>query len=103
MLFRSAITAGGATIYELAALGIPMLCFSYADNQQRLVELSSELGLANSLGDYRLKEDEFCEHTIEALDELSRDYKARQTMQIQQSKYIDFNGAERIAAEGLKL
>ncbi len=33
-----AVTAGGTTIYELAAIGVPFLCFSYAENQENLTE-----------------------------------------------------------------
>ena len=33
-----AITAGGSTIYELAAVGVPFICLSYAKNQEAAVE-----------------------------------------------------------------
>ena len=33
-----AVTAGGTTIYELAVLGVPFVCFSYAENQEALTE-----------------------------------------------------------------
>ena len=33
-----AVTAGGTTIYELSVLGVPFVCFSYAENQEGLTE-----------------------------------------------------------------
>ena len=33
-----AVTAGGTTIYELTVLGVPFVCFSYAENQEALTE-----------------------------------------------------------------
>lgn len=43
-----AITAGGTTIYELCAIGVPFVCFSYARNQDRLVEFigKNNIGIA---------------------------------------------------------
>ena len=37
-----AVTAGGTTIYELAVLGVPFVCFSYAENQEGLTEWLGE-------------------------------------------------------------
>lgn len=38
---RYAVSAGGTTLYELCACGIPTVCFSFADNQQ---EFTCEMG-----------------------------------------------------------
>lgn len=47
-----AITAGGSTIYELAACGVPAIAFAYADNQvPQLSELNSK-GVLQFLGIY---------------------------------------------------
>lgn len=45
-----AVTAGGTTVYELCALGVPFVCFSYADNQDALVSFIGESGAALSAG-----------------------------------------------------
>jgi len=39
-----AVTAGGSTMYELAACGIPMVTFIYADNQRPAVEMLEQEG-----------------------------------------------------------
>lgn len=46
-----AITAGGSTIYEICSLGVPLICFSYARNQEQLVEYIGE-HVAYSAGAY---------------------------------------------------
>jgi len=43
-----AITAGGGTMNELCALGVPFMCFTYAENQ----EPGAEYMAANNIADY---------------------------------------------------
>ncbi|MBR1853141.1 MAG: UDP-2,4-diacetamido-2,4,6-trideoxy-beta-L-altropyranose hydrolase [Lachnospiraceae bacterium] len=45
-----AVTAGGSTVYELAAVGVPFICFSYAENQEALVEHVGRTQTAASAG-----------------------------------------------------
>lgn len=47
------ITAGGTTIYELCACGIPSILYSIADNQIKLSEKVSSMGLFVWTGDVR--------------------------------------------------
>ncbi len=47
-----AVTAGGSTIYELAACGIPMAVFIYAENQKAQVEVLESKHLLFNLGKY---------------------------------------------------
>ena len=49
-----AVTAGGTTIYELAAIGVPFLCFSYAENQEALTEYIGREKIAGYCGAYHL-------------------------------------------------
>ena len=41
-----AITAGGSTMYELCACGVPMITYAFADNQLPGVEGFEKLGVA---------------------------------------------------------
>ncbi len=47
-----AITAGGTTIYELSAIGVPFICFSYAENQEALTEYVGDHQIAGYAGAY---------------------------------------------------
>ena len=53
-----AVTAGGTTIYELAAIGVPFLCFSYAENQEALTAYIGRENIAGYCGAYHLKPQE---------------------------------------------
>lgn len=46
----AAVTAGGTTVYELCALGVPFVCFSYAENQDALVSYIGERHITASAG-----------------------------------------------------
>jgi len=44
-------TAGGSTVYELAALGIPSVIIVQAGNQERIAEYLDRNGLMKCTGD----------------------------------------------------
>lgn len=48
-----AVSAGGTTLYELCACGIPTVCFSFADNQLTGVQLLAERQVMCYAGDAR--------------------------------------------------
>ena len=48
-----AISAGGTTLYELCAIGVPTVVYSMADNQVQCVQAFDELGAAKYAGDVR--------------------------------------------------
>ena len=51
-----AVTAGGSTMYELCACGVPSVSFSWADNQLMSVRAFSEKGIVPCAGDMRVDE-----------------------------------------------
>jgi len=59
-----AITAGGSTIYELWATRIPLIAFSYAANQEKLVRFAGENGCGFDAGSYD-RDPEDCLKNIE--------------------------------------
>ena len=48
-----AISAGGTTLYELCACGIPTVCFSFTDNQLPAVQLLEQQQIMRYAGDAR--------------------------------------------------
>ena len=48
-----ALSAGGSTLYELCAVGVPVIAFSFAENQERLVQTFVKRGIAQYGGNYR--------------------------------------------------
>ena len=92
-----AITAGGSTIYELAAVGVPFLCFSYAKNQEALTEYIGQNGIAGFGGAYHKDRERTLEQLETLFRELVREPQKRREYQLRERKLIDGGGAHRLA------
>lgn len=98
MMLRSdiAIAAGGSTLYEFAACGVPVLAFILADNQRFLVEKMAQLGYIIDLGwHYQLCE----ERIVGCIKSVMNDYAARVSMSVKGLELVDGLGTERIVKE----
>ena len=87
-----AITAGGSTMYELAACGIPIIAFIYAENQRPAVEILEKEGYIINLGEYVGIKESFWNKT----EKLFRDDNLRREMSEKLQKLVDGKGAERV-------
>lgn len=81
-----AITAGGSTLYELMACGIPTISFIYAENQISQVKALEEKKLILNLGWYNELNGDLLISQIRKLE----DYKMRK--QISESGIINLDG-----------
>ncbi len=92
-----AVTAGGTTIYELSAIGVPFVCFAYAENQEKLTEYIGENRIAGYGGAFHKEP----EHTLAAIraqiNDLARDFELRQRYSRAEQELVDGQGAARIA------
>lgn len=93
----AAVTAGGSTVYEMAAVGIPFVCFSCAENQEALVEYIGATDTAYAAGAWHLDR----EGTLERIEELTRrlltERKMRMLYHRREKGLIDGIGAGRLA------
>lgn len=92
-----AVTAGGSTMYELCATGIPIICFSFVDNQQRIVDTFAEKGLVCHAGDYGRDRDGLPENIVCHLCRLAKNAGMREVYARRGQELVDGRGAERIA------
>lgn len=92
-----AVTAGGSTMYELSAAGVPMICFSFVDNQERIVEGFLKRGLVCFGGNYLTQGEGMLEAVAESLARLSADRELRRSYSEKQREAVDGLGAARIA------
>ena len=92
-----AITAGGSTVYELAAMGVPFICFSYAENQEKMTEYLYRENIAFSAGAYHRDPEAVLEKIAGQTMELVRDYGRRIECYLMERKLTDGLGAERLA------
>ena len=91
-----AITAGGSTMYELCACGVPAICFSFADNQLYGVKGFESAGLMAYAGDIRDSEEECISNLITNIEEYINNPKTRKDRSMNMRKKVDGKGASRI-------
>lgn len=96
-----AISAGGSTVYELAACGVPTLAFLYSENQKGVVEYLSEREYLVNIGNYesiKQRNKEILEHFFMQWNEMMSQEK-RQIMIEKQQSLFDGGGTKRVAKE----
>lgn len=89
-----AISAGGSTLYELCAAGVPRLAVVLASNQQRIVETMVRQGVTWSLG---AAAELNAGKIAAAVDSLVQDWPERNRLAQQGRQLVDGQGALRIA------
>lgn len=87
-----AITAGGSTIYELCVCGVPMIIFSFADNQLEGVKGFKEKNMALYAGDIRLGMKSFCDTVLQQFSFLIRKTIKRRELFERITTLINKNG-----------
>lgn len=92
-----AITAGGTTVYELCALGVPFICFSYAENQEALAEYAGRQGIGRNAGKYHREPEKVLAHMAELVRETMADETGRREMSRKARALVDGGGARRLA------
>jgi spore coat polysaccharide biosynthesis predicted glycosyltransferase SpsG len=92
-----AISAGGTTLAELAACGVPTVCFSIADNQLNGVNAYGEKGVLAYVGDVRDGKEQLLIAIKKHLDKLLDDKQLRMKYSENGKNTIDGRGAMRIA------
>lgn len=98
-----AVTAGGSTMYELCAVGVPAVCFSFADNQERLVETFIEKRLACYGGNYLREKEELPKRVVEHVRLLAESKTLREEYSRREKTLVDGKGAERLAEALIEL
>lgn len=98
----AAVSAGGTTLFELCACGLPTVTYVLADNQIMNAASFEGAGLMLNAGDIR-KDCRFAAHIFEQLGVLMQDQPLRQRMARQMQTLVDGCGAAHLAQEILTL
>lgn len=92
-----AVTAGGTTMYELCAVGVPIVCFSFVDNQQKIVEGFRRREIVCYGGDYLRQGEKLIKEVADHIVLLRNNAQLRRTYSLRQRSLVDGQGAMRIA------
>lgn len=92
-----AVSAGGSTMYELSAVGVPVICFSFVDNQERIVRGYVEKNLTCFGGDYLRQGEAMLDEVVSNINRLAADFELRRSFSGKLRKVVDGRGAMRVA------
>lgn len=97
-----AIAACGSTMYELSAMGIPTVCYFFADNQKKVAEAFGRQ-FAKNAGDISAAPEIVLHQILHLLDEYIESYETRNKVCEKMMQMLDGDGASRIADELIKI
>lgn len=92
-----AVSAGGTTLYELCAVGVPTISFVMADNQISAVETFAASDIIPCAGDVRIDIDGVLDAICHFLAEKQMPYSKRLELSDKMRSFVDGYGAVRIA------
>lgn len=93
-----AVSAAGSTLCELAVSGVPMVIFSFVDNQKRIAQEFGRRDAAVTIGHYSAdRENEFLMMLSAKVQTLCNDRSKRENLVCNAGNLVDGQGAERIA------
>lgn len=87
-----AISAGGSTLYELCACGLPTICFSFADNQVLCATSFDCLGYMKYAGDFRDGFSHWINAVLTGIEQLDRSRELRQSLSNKMQTLVDGSG-----------
>lgn len=94
------VSAAGSTVYEVCALGVPLICFHYVDNQKLIDEMLPIVSPIRSFGDYTSSPIYTSKDAAQILRDYVNDYDYRKKLYDAERDLVDGQGARR-TAEGL--
>lgn len=92
-----AVTAGGSTMYELCAVAVPIICFSFVDNQEKIVEGFKEREVVCFGGNYLTQGESMIPLVTEQIALLRESVELRRAGSKKEHELVDGQGAWRIA------
>lgn len=93
-----AVSAAGSTMYELAVVGLPVVTFSFVDNQIKIAEEFGRKGAALMAGHYvSAAEKDFISGITQKTLMLAENIDCRRQMVQKAAELVDGRGASRIA------
>ena len=92
------LTATGSTIYEVSALGVPMLVFYFAENQRQGAEEIEKKTSVINCGDFSKEPKAVTDKAVNAILRCVEEKKYRELLNKEEKTLVDGKGASRIGA-----
>ncbi|MBP3889375.1 MAG: UDP-2,4-diacetamido-2,4,6-trideoxy-beta-L-altropyranose hydrolase [Cellulosilyticum sp.] len=92
-----AVSAGGTTLFELCACGLPTICFAIADNQLMGIKALADKKLMYTVGDIRDDIESGIQKIVHQINDFIEHPTRCYEYSIRMQKLVDGKGAERIA------
>lgn len=100
---KVAISAGGSTLYELCACGVPTITYSFVDNQLGNVNAYSQKNLMPYAGDFRCSPESVVANIVSACEDYLNGSKHLKEISQKLRILCDGAGAMRVAREIIKM
>lgn len=97
------LSATGSTIYEVSALGVPLIAFYFAENQRQGADMLSEITSVINCGNYADDAEQTVGNAVKALLKCVKDKEYRETLYHEERSLVDGQGAARIAQALIEL
>lgn len=92
-----AVSAGGSTMYELCAVGVPTVVYYFADNQKLIAKAFDQKGLAKNAGCFQEIKDAMFDQITEHLCAYQSSFRLRSETSKYMRAVIDGRGAKQLA------
>lgn len=97
------VSATGSTVYEVCALGVPLITFYFAENQRPGAEEIQKVTDVINCGNYALNPIETVERAKESLIRCLEEKNYREILNKEEKRLVDGQGAARIAKALIRL
>jgi UDP-2,4-diacetamido-2,4,6-trideoxy-beta-L-altropyranose hydrolase len=94
-----AVSANGTTVYELAAMGIPIISFAMVEEQVKSAETLNRLGVLCYCGNATVNQDLVCERILEKVSYYINNNVELRNLADKAKELIDGNGCKKIVQE----
>ncbi|CDB90435.1 putative uncharacterized protein [Clostridium sp. CAG:253] len=94
-----AVSACGSTMYELCACGLPIVTYSFADNQMPGIRKFAEKGIACNCGDLRDDFEKVVNDIVDKIDKMCTDRAYRKKYVNMSGNIVCNNGVKKIVDE----
>lgn len=97
------ISAAGSTVYEVCAIGVPLISFFFVENQRMIAEMLPIVTSVKNVGDFSRNPARRARELVEIVREYVYNEEYRKKLYQEEKELVDGQGAKRIAENMIEL